>query len=120
MIRRPPRSTLFPYTTLFRSRCRRHADLPASIQGQLHKRANVAGGASTADDDVEGPLLPHATYATRSASARSRILALDPIGVALRRSYMRSTRETCRGESYRRANLSPSMASSTPTSTLPA
>src|SRR2546428_3845686 len=27
MIRRPPRSTLFPYTTLFRSElCRRHAD----------------------------------------------------------------------------------------------
>src|SRR3712207_7592156 len=25
MIRRPPRSTLFPYTTLFRSRRRRHA-----------------------------------------------------------------------------------------------
>src|SRR2546425_4564092 len=24
MIRRPPRSTLFPYTTLFRSSCRRH------------------------------------------------------------------------------------------------
>src|SRR5688572_31769289 len=26
MIRRPPRSTLFPYTTLFRSRCERRAD----------------------------------------------------------------------------------------------
>src|SRR2546426_4840990 len=26
MIRRPPRSTLFPYTTLFRSRTRRHHD----------------------------------------------------------------------------------------------
>src|SRR3712207_6846323 len=25
MIRRPPRSTLFPYTTLFRSRCARHS-----------------------------------------------------------------------------------------------
>src|SRR5260221_9394173 len=25
MIRRPPRSTLFPYTTLFRSRCAQHA-----------------------------------------------------------------------------------------------
>src|SRR2546427_7024443 len=25
MIRRPPRSTLFPYTTLFRSACRDHA-----------------------------------------------------------------------------------------------
>src|SRR3712207_3454348 len=37
MIRRPPRSTLFPYTTLFRSprlaRRRPHADLPA-----LHRR----------------------------------------------------------------------------------
>src|SRR5256885_12941849 len=28
MIRRPPRSTLFPYTTLFRSRCRRRALRP--------------------------------------------------------------------------------------------
>src|SRR2546422_6821220 len=27
MIRRPPRSTLFPYTTLFRSRLRRTSDL---------------------------------------------------------------------------------------------
>src|SRR5579859_8262384 len=26
MIRRPPRSTLFPYTTLFRSRCTRRGD----------------------------------------------------------------------------------------------
>src|SRR3712207_8373124 len=30
MIRRPPRSTLFPYTTLFRSRC----DIPGSPRGQ--------------------------------------------------------------------------------------
>src|SRR5438477_7076392 len=28
MIRRPPRSTLFPYTTLFRSRRVRHGDVP--------------------------------------------------------------------------------------------
>src|SRR3712207_9283728 len=27
MIRRPPRSTLFPYTTLFRSRTKSHSDL---------------------------------------------------------------------------------------------
>src|SRR2546429_7186576 len=32
MIRRPPRSTLFPYTTLFRSRVDQHAAHPA---GQL-------------------------------------------------------------------------------------
>src|SRR3712207_7934994 len=48
MIRRPPRSTLFPYTTLFRSRLRRgglsrgHASRPPAISPhatdtQLHK-----------------------------------------------------------------------------------
>src|SRR6266487_5688222 len=32
MIRRPPRSTLFPYTTLFRStRCARRSSLPSSL-----------------------------------------------------------------------------------------
>src|SRR5436305_6617713 len=35
MIRRPPRSTLFPYTTLFRSDRRRHLRGPA----QHHRRA---------------------------------------------------------------------------------
>src|SRR2546430_8409033 len=38
MIRRPPRSTLFPYTTLFRSRLdRRDADsaLPAPVLGRV-------------------------------------------------------------------------------------
>src|SRR6266480_2518922 len=37
MIRRPPRSTLFPYTTLFRSQPRRKAAEPVarSLQGRL-------------------------------------------------------------------------------------
>src|SRR6266404_4268082 len=35
MIRRPPRSTLFPYTTLFRSRRHRHAGEP-QLEGLLH------------------------------------------------------------------------------------
>src|SRR2546427_5203267 len=33
MIRRPPRSTLFPYTTLFRSRGRRHQPGPTAREG---------------------------------------------------------------------------------------
>src|SRR5690348_17416195 len=41
MIRRPPRSTLFPYTTLFRSRVRplRSVELPPEV---LHQRALLA------------------------------------------------------------------------------
>src|SRR3712207_7484755 len=37
MIRRPPRSTLFPYTTLFRSCCRRYhfSPLPAVVREGL-------------------------------------------------------------------------------------
>src|SRR2546430_12509963 len=36
MIRRPPRSTLFPYTTLFRSETRRHAAFhPFAVDGDF-------------------------------------------------------------------------------------
>src|SRR2546430_12861974 len=37
MIRRPPRSTLFPYTTLFRSRAGK-GGLPASHRSASHRR----------------------------------------------------------------------------------
>src|SRR3712207_8338236 len=37
MIRRPPRSTLFPYTTLFRSALRRPGDHePVRVEDELH------------------------------------------------------------------------------------
>src|SRR2546429_7363268 len=36
MIRRPPRSTLFPYTTLFRSECERQESKPVDEQGVHH------------------------------------------------------------------------------------
>src|SRR5215208_7391991 len=38
MIRRPPRSTLFPYTTLFRSRVRRLLALEGQPQDRLARR----------------------------------------------------------------------------------
>src|SRR2546429_1205071 len=44
MIRRPPRSTLFPYTTLFRSHP--SADAPA-VSGDHHGRETVPGSSST-------------------------------------------------------------------------
>src|SRR2546430_13317314 len=41
MIRRPPRSTLFPYTTLFRSPARRHVAVPL----EQRRRDREGGGA---------------------------------------------------------------------------
>src|SRR2546427_7364391 len=44
MIRRPPRSTLFPYTTLFRSADRAVAGQPGPGTAQRHARAKRAAG----------------------------------------------------------------------------
>src|SRR3712207_6889075 len=54
MIRRPPRSTLFPYTTLFRShtlveRAEAHAHVGARLAG-LGARRRFGDGAGAADD----------------------------------------------------------------------
>src|SRR3712207_7074177 len=52
MIRRPPRSTLFPYTTLFRSRVERDAvaaDAGAGVEGHEAERLGGRGA-----DDLPG------------------------------------------------------------------
>src|SRR5258707_2372057 len=64
MIRRPPRSTLFPYTTLFRSQVDHH-DLvrpargtahepphPGDVRGPNYRRAQIGGGDSRSDHAV--------------------------------------------------------------------
>src|SRR3712207_9013032 len=51
MIRRPPRSTLFPYTTLFRSRSGRRSGKGTWSEG---REAAGAGG----EQSVEGPSPP--------------------------------------------------------------
>src|SRR2546422_2373776 len=43
MIRRPPRSTLFPYTTLFRSRFERPMTLPNQAFGRRRARTGARG-----------------------------------------------------------------------------
>src|SRR2546430_14453779 len=43
MIRRPPRSTLFPYTTLFRSPCREELPLMQQLADAAGDRVRVVG-----------------------------------------------------------------------------
>src|SRR2546425_8093472 len=47
MIRRPPRSTLFPYTTLFRSRC--HGERDHLGRTRKVRQHNAAGASGTRD-----------------------------------------------------------------------
>src|SRR3712207_7812009 len=55
MIRRPPRSTLFPYTTLFRS-LRPHADRALAEALHLEAEGVVEAGAEVLDRDRVGEL----------------------------------------------------------------
>src|SRR2546430_11850186 len=50
MIRRPPRSTLFPYTTLFRSHPRRHGPDAAACVTSLKARMGRIPGVEVTDD----------------------------------------------------------------------
>src|SRR5256885_12705441 len=60
MIRRPPRSTLFPYTTLFRSRRRQNPD---RVRG-----ANISGCAAK-----QIPAWPNSRFASRSEEHTSEL-----------------------------------------------
>src|SRR3712207_7583803 len=75
MIRRPPRSTLFPYTTLFRSRLRVDADLELpqpAVAGEVGDPHVVPrGGAGRSGHDQ-----PPAVGAGPDAEVRRRVAAL--------------------------------------------
>src|SRR5687768_17659963 len=65
MIRRPPRSTLFPYTTLFRS--------SGDLQHQIARAAaaELGGGGAAAGADPVQPRLWHAAGDARENSGRT-------------------------------------------------
>src|SRR2546427_6562859 len=67
MIRRPPRSTLFPYTTLFRSRLREYRDSNLdSLKQELFSEAPVY-------DALDTILLTQDRKSTRLNSSHSQI-----------------------------------------------
>src|SRR6266404_2221574 len=84
MMPRPPRSTLFPYTTLFRSDPRHRAgapdhDRPGTRSGVARDRGAARAGAGAASDDP-------------AAASRPRLLAIDRRGAA-RRGFPRLSRQ---------------------------
>src|SRR2546430_12068764 len=72
MIRRPPRSTLFPYTTLFRSR--QEQILCKVVDDYLRNGQPVASKSIAADRDLEcGPSTVRDRKSTRLNSSHSQI-----------------------------------------------
>src|SRR5690348_766417 len=88
MLRRPPRSTLFPYTTLFRSRRRTggtdagwHLKLPAAKKGRIEVRRGLGRSERTVPPQLLGlvrvqlrgePVAPVARITTRRIVHRLR------------------------------------------------
>src|SRR3712207_7930622 len=59
MIRRPPRSTLFPYTTLFRSTHRQHVLYGPRLSAHLgHYPSGLTGNVGKGDEQEAGPVYP--------------------------------------------------------------
>src|SRR3712207_7089227 len=65
MIRRPPRSTLFPYTTLFRSGSLSSYDTTVVVSGQ--ETSPLSGVLSTVlnETNPQGSLTPQKSYAVK-------------------------------------------------------
>src|SRR5260221_7028132 len=64
MIRRPPRSTLFPYTTLFRS--------DANAAALFRACARITGNRAIAEDAVQEDVVEH--YATSDPKLREKAI----------------------------------------------
>src|SRR5258708_27606312 len=63
MIRRPPRSTLFPYTTLFRS-----DELPAGCQNSCRRRSDLSGQQKTAGAERQCKRAARRIYTDRKST----------------------------------------------------
>src|SRR5258708_38536756 len=113
MIRRPPRSTLFPYTTLFRSEVvrrlhgrRRELDAAADLRAQAARDVPADERAHRLADGAVADQLPHVgvlrVEALRIADGELEVFALSSPS-AIRSASTRSTR-ACR----RRGSRAPS------------
>src|SRR5258708_12433615 len=81
MIRRPPRSTLFPYPTLFRSRDRTRALLPRSDRGDCAANARLGG-------------IPAPARRCPRSTGRDRSLPIVPATLRLDTTHARSEDHT--------------------------
>src|SRR5689334_24527026 len=95
MIRRPPRSTLFPYTTLFRSRRQPLAGEPVHDPAGGRQHDVVAGGGHCHQDRKSTRLnsshssISYAVFCLKKKKEKLAVLAADCIHVFLVAFFIR-------------------------------
>src|SRR2546425_4619238 len=76
MIRRPPRSTLFPYTTLFRSwRGHPRAEVAAGLEARYHPRAGPQAPAQRGTAELVLDVGPRSDYRSEEHTSELQSLA---------------------------------------------
>src|SRR2546430_12347956 len=75
MIRRPPRSTLFPYTTLFRSQCDRHATESARARGRAARRSHDSGDRKSTRLNSSHSQISYAVFCLKKKKPSNDVLA---------------------------------------------
>src|SRR2546425_1504890 len=96
MIRRPPRSTLFPYTTLFRSCGVRHAELKGPAPGSHTPHAALHTPYSSSPFPCPPPpIAPTSSWAERSEEHTSELQSLAYLVCRLLLEKKKKTKE-CR------------------------
>src|SRR2546422_6389663 len=100
MIRRPPRSTLFPYTTLFRSQLRGGARVRREAAQDAAPVASTDAGASRQADDWREA--PASVEATRSEEHTSELQSRLHLVCRLLLEKKKQHRELCTSPPLRR------------------
>src|SRR2546426_6999457 len=97
MIRRPPRSTLFPYTTLFRSGPDR-PDTAAAVVGAASRISGigVAGGQRVGRGDAGGGVGPGVAEDRKSTRLNSSHLVISYAVFCLKKKNWRRRADYCR------------------------
>src|SRR5256886_11941876 len=106
MIRRPPRSTLFPYTTLFRSTTQFHPTVAGSASGSISIVSNATGSPATVSLSGTGVVpVQHSvalTWAATSSSVSGSNLYRGPVNGS---SYTKVNSSLVTGLSFSAANV---------------
>src|SRR6201987_6267071 len=96
MIRRPPRSTLFPYTTLFRSSGARKSSVDRLAVGHLTPPGSTARNAFRSEEHTSELQSPDQLVCRLLLEKKSQFPSLDPatqlVGRLVRESYLREDR----------------------------
>src|SRR3712207_7279418 len=87
MIRRPPRSTLFPYTTLFRSAARVEHKVTLKISGGPLRSLDIVGVDPDAQPELDSYVVPQKAAQASSLASATAVALEDRKSTRLNSSH---------------------------------